>query len=74
MKLGPWGPSDPHLFSESAYEHTSAKDDADVAEEEDEDENDGEADDFKHGLFASVYQSSVERPECAQVIRDDPER
>merc|ERR1719327_220521 len=41
--------SDPHLFSESQYEHTSAKDDADVAEEEDEDENDGEADDFKHG-------------------------
>merc|ERR1719301_193088 len=43
--------SDPHLFSESSYEHTSAKDDADVAEDEDEDEdeNDGEADDFKHG-------------------------
>merc|ERR1719301_75885 len=43
--------SDPHLFSESSYEHTSAKDDDDVAEneEEDEDENSGEADDFKHG-------------------------
>merc|ERR1719301_80680 len=43
--------TDPHLFSESSYEHTSAKDDDDVAENEaeDEDENSGEADDFKHG-------------------------
>eukprot|EP00746_Dinoflagellata_sp_MGD_P140664 gnl/MRDRNA2_/MRDRNA2_73879_c0_seq2.p1 gnl/MRDRNA2_/MRDRNA2_73879_c0~~gnl/MRDRNA2_/MRDRNA2_73879_c0_seq2.p1 ORF type:complete len:151 (+),score=56.70 gnl/MRDRNA2_/MRDRNA2_73879_c0_seq2:97-549(+) len=41
--------TDPKLFSESQYEHTSATDDADVAETEDDDENDGEDDSFKHG-------------------------
>merc|ERR1719213_44304 len=41
--------TDPKLFSLSQYEHTSATDDADVAETEDDDENDGEDDSFKHG-------------------------
>eukprot|EP00746_Dinoflagellata_sp_MGD_P140665 gnl/MRDRNA2_/MRDRNA2_73879_c0_seq3.p1 gnl/MRDRNA2_/MRDRNA2_73879_c0~~gnl/MRDRNA2_/MRDRNA2_73879_c0_seq3.p1 ORF type:complete len:148 (+),score=53.71 gnl/MRDRNA2_/MRDRNA2_73879_c0_seq3:84-527(+) len=41
--------SDSKLFSMSQYEHTSATDDADVAETEDDDENDGEDDSFKHG-------------------------
>eukprot|EP00746_Dinoflagellata_sp_MGD_P161788 gnl/MRDRNA2_/MRDRNA2_89064_c0_seq1.p1 gnl/MRDRNA2_/MRDRNA2_89064_c0~~gnl/MRDRNA2_/MRDRNA2_89064_c0_seq1.p1 ORF type:complete len:151 (+),score=50.52 gnl/MRDRNA2_/MRDRNA2_89064_c0_seq1:73-525(+) len=41
--------SDPKLFSLSQYDHTSATDDADVAETEDDDENDAEDDSFKHG-------------------------
>merc|ERR1719252_238910 len=41
--------TDPKLFSLSQYDHTSATDDADVAEEEDDDPNDAENDDFKHG-------------------------
>merc|ERR1719240_630485 len=41
--------SDPKLFSVTQYEHTSATDDADVAESEDDDENDGEDESFKHG-------------------------
>merc|ERR1719353_2805761 len=48
--------SDPHLFSESEYEHISAKDDADVAEEEDEDVNDGENDAFKHGADSELHE------------------
>merc|ERR1719159_2331800 len=41
--------TDPKLFSLSQYDHTSATDDADVAETEDDDENDDEDDSFKHG-------------------------
>merc|ERR1719389_957579 len=43
--------TDPKLFSLSQYEHTSATDDADVAEEEDAEEGteDVEDDSFKHG-------------------------
>merc|ERR1719281_1214537 len=41
--------SDPKLFSLSQYDHTSATDDADVAETEDDDDNDAEDDSFKHG-------------------------
>merc|ERR1719252_67072 len=41
--------SDPKLFSMSQYDHTDARDDADVAEEEDDDDLDAEAEDFKHG-------------------------
>merc|ERR1719456_255127 len=41
--------TDPKLFSMSQYDHTSATDDADVADAEDEDEDDAEDDSFKHG-------------------------
>merc|ERR1719236_326615 len=41
--------SDPKLFSLSQYDHTSATDDADVADAEDEDEDDAEDEAFKHG-------------------------
>merc|ERR1719487_1154904 len=41
--------TDPKLFSLSQYDHTSATDDADVADAEDEDEDDAEDDSFKHG-------------------------
>merc|ERR1719213_411260 len=43
--------SDPKLFSLSQYDHTSATDDADVAEEEDGEDgtDDVEDDSFKHG-------------------------
>merc|ERR1719301_23685 len=41
--------TDPKLFSMSQYEHTSAKDDADVADQEDEEQDDAEDDSFKHG-------------------------
>merc|ERR1719387_2834339 len=43
--------TDPKLFSLSQYDHTSATDDADVAEEEDGEDgtDDVEDDSFKHG-------------------------
>merc|ERR1719506_2374235 len=39
--------TDPHLFSLSQYEHASATDDADVAEDEDNDDESVEDDSFK---------------------------
>merc|ERR1740130_2545305 len=42
---------DPKLFSEAEYDHTSSKDDADVAEEEDDDENDPENNDGDESLM-----------------------
>merc|ERR1719428_2587016 len=41
----------PGLFSMDQYEHTSARDDEDIAEQEDMDDvnNNGENDEFKHG-------------------------
>merc|ERR550514_937763 len=46
--------TDPKLFSVSQYEHTSATDDADVEEEDDDDMAD-EDDSFKHGDDSELH-------------------